>query len=68
MLMNLLNKIKLTPLNSGKVVKKLWFIPAIILVAAIVIVSIFGFNLSLDFDTGRQFYITFNEPLEASVY
>lgn len=65
--MNLLNKIKLTPLNTNKVVKKLWFIPAIILLVAIVIVSIFGFNLSLDFDSGRQFYVVFNDTLEENV-
>lgn len=62
--MKSLNNIKLTPLNTGKVVKRLWFIPLIVMVLAIVIVSIFGFNQSLDFNTGRQFYVVFNDTLE----
>ena len=62
--MKLLNNMKLTPLNTGKVVKKLWFVPLIILVLAITILSIFGFNQSLDFNTGRQFYVVFNDTLE----
>lgn len=65
--MKLLNKLKITPLNTGKVVKKLWFIPLIIMVAAIIIVSIFGLNQSLDFETGRQFYVVFDNTLEKDV-
>lgn len=62
--MKLLNNMKLTPLNTGKVVKRLWFVPLIILVLAITILSIFGFNQSLDFSTGRQFYVVFNDTLD----
>jgi SecD/SecF fusion protein len=62
--MKLLNNIKLTPLNTGKVVKRLWFVPLVILVLAITILSIFGFNQSLDFNTGRQFYVVFNDTLD----
>lgn len=56
-----------TPLNTQKVVKKLWFIPLIVLTLAIIIVSIFGLNLSLDFAEGRQFYVVFNDTLEKDV-
>lgn len=65
--MKSLNNLKLTPLNTGKVVKKFWFIPAIIMLVAIVVVSCFGFNLSLDFEYGRQFYVVFDNTLEKSV-
>ena len=56
-----------TPLNTQKVVKKFWFIPLIILLLAIVIVSIFGMNLSLDFAKGQQFYVEYNTTLEDDV-
>ena len=62
--MKSLNNLKITPLNTSKVVKKLWLIPTIILVLAIIIGSIFGLNLSLDFAEGQQFYVTFNDVLE----
>ncbi len=62
--MKSLNSLKITPLNTSKVVKKLWLVPTIILVLAIIIGSIFGLNLSLDFAEGQQFYVTFNDVLE----
>ena len=62
--MKLLNKFKITPLNTGKVVKRLWFIPLIIMITAVIIASVFGLNQSLDFNTGRQFYVVFTDQVE----
>lgn len=65
--MKSLNNLKITPFNTSKVVKKLWFIPAIILLVAIIVVSFFGVNLSLDFASGRNFDVVFNDTLEDKV-
>lgn len=65
--MKSLNNLKITPLNTSKVVKRFWFIPAIIMIIAIIVASICGLNLSLDFANGRQFDIVFNDTLEEDV-